>query len=317
VLRYHSEGNSKQRDLAPVLPGVFGINRMNNTLRIDSFEAQIEPITAQSRALLHELTVSVHWPHRESDIDLLIRLGKGYIALDEIGRPLGSAMHFPMGDDFAMMGMMVTPPRLQAQGAGRALMKRILEDCDGRDLRLNATRSGYRLYRSAGFVDVGMVYQHQGMVGSVAQVDSVAGVDLAVISAKDSAAIARMDARAFGARRSAVLDALLGVSTGLVAMRGGQPCGFALMRRFGKGHVIGPLVADSEALAMLIAASLMRQAQGSFVRVDTPCAGQGLRRFLTDSGLPEFDTVTEMRLGPQRRASEGLKTYGLAAHSLG
>jgi len=290
---------------------------MNDTLRIDAFEARVVPISADSRALLHELTVSVHWPHREADIDLLIRLGRGHVALDQIGRPLGSAMHFPMGADFAMLGMMVTPPRLQAQGAGRALLRRIMADCAGRDLRLNATRSGYRLYQSAGFVDVGTVWQHQGTVAAAAAVDPVPGVELAVIAPGDRAAVEALDASAFGARRVTVLEALLGVSTGLIATRAGAPCGFALMRRFGKGHVIGPLVADSEALAMLIAATLMRQAQGSFVRLDTPCTGPALRGFLTASGMAEFDTVTEMRLGPQRRATEGPMIFGLAAHSLG
>lgn len=290
---------------------------MNDTLRIDNYEAQVVPISAQSRALLHELTVSVLWPHRESDLDFLIHLGRGYVALDEIGRPLGSAMHFPMGADFAMLGMMVTPPRLQAQGAGRWLLQRILRDCDGRDLRLNATRSGHRLYKSAGFVDVGMIHQHTGIVGTVPQVDPVPGVELAVIAPADRSAIGEMDAGAFGADRAKVLDALMGGSTGLIALRAGLPCGFALMRRFGKGHVIGPLVAESEALAMLIAATLMRQAQGSYMRIDTPASGQTLRRFLTVSGMTEFDTVTEMRIGPQRRATEGMATFGLAAHSLG
>lgn len=290
---------------------------MNDTLRVDNYEAQVVPVTPRARPLLHELTVSVLWPHRESDLDLLIGLGQGYIALDEIGRPLGSAMHFPMGDDFATLGMMVTPPRLQAQGAGRWLLKRILRDCERRDLRLNATRSGHRLYKSAGFVDVGTIHQHTGIVGTVPQVDPVAGVELAVIAPQDRGVIGDMDARAFGADRSLVLDALAAVSTGLIATRSGQPCGFALMRRFGKGHVIGPLAADSEAIALQIAATLMRQAQGSYVRVDTPAAAQALRRFLTASGIGEFDTVTEMRLGRQRRATEGIVTFGLAAHSLG
>lgn len=290
---------------------------MNDTLRVDNYEAQVMPITPQARSLLHELTVSVLWPHREGDLDLLINLGRGYIALDEIGRPLGSAMHFPMGDDFATLGMMVTPPRLQAQGAGRWLLKRILRDCEGCDLRLNATRSGHRLYKSAGFVDVGTIHQHTGIVGTVPRVHPVAGVELAMIVPQDGSAVNDMDARAFGADRAKVLDALRAVSTGLIAKRSGQPCGFALMRRFGKGHVIGPLVAESEALAIQIAATLMRQAQGSYVRLDTPSAGQALRRFLTASEMGEFDTVTEMCLGRQRRATEGLVTFGLAAHSLG
>jgi GNAT superfamily N-acetyltransferase len=140
---------------------------LDDILRIDTYEAQVVPITLQDRARLHELTVSVFWPHRPADLDMLIALGRGYIALDEIGRPLGSAMHFPMGGDFATLGMMVTQPRLQAMGGGRWLLRRIMDDCAGRDLRLNATRAGYRLYRSAGFQTVGTVYQHQGIVGSV------------------------------------------------------------------------------------------------------------------------------------------------------
>lgn len=288
-----------------------------DTLRIDAYEARIVPVSAQVHTLLHELTVSVHWPHREADLDLLIRLGQGYVALDEIGRSLASAMHFPMGADFATLGMMITPPRLQAQGAGQWLLKRILRDCDGRDMRLNATRSGYRLYQNAGFQDVGMVYQHMGVVGTVPQLDPIPGLELSMITPADRAAIGTLDAQAFGADRGDVLDAVMDVSTGLLATRAGRPCGFALMRRFGKGHVLGPLVAESEAMAMLIAAPLMRQMQGAFLRVDTPCSGKALTGFLNASGMTQCDTVTEMRIGPQRRAVDGMVTYGLAAHSLG
>lgn len=297
---------------------------MTDTLRIDAFQAEIVPITPAARGLLHELTVSVHWPHREADIDLLIRLGRGHVALDPIGRPLAAAMHFPMGPDFAMLGMMVTPPRLQAQGAGRALLTRILADCAGRDLRLNATPQGYRLYRGAGFVDVGTVWQHQGIVTDVAPPPPPPGVTLAPLGtppgardAADSAALAELDARAFGAPRPQVLAALTAVSSGLIARHDGRPCGYGLLRRFGKGHVLGPLVAETEALAIHLAAALMRQVQGGFLRLDTPDAGPGFRAFLTAAGLRAFDTVTEMRLGPHRRATRGPVTFALAAHSLG
>lgn len=290
---------------------------MNDTLRIDAYEAELVPIARKDRALLHELTVSVFWPHRDSDLDLLMRLGDGYIALDEIGRPLGSAMHFPMGDDFAVLGMMVTPPRLQARGGGRFLLDRIMRDCEGRDLRLNATRAGYRLYLSAGFQHVTTVYQHQGLVRSLPEVDALPGIEIAPITEGDHAAVRDMDRQAFGADRRATMDALLEVSTGCLALRAGKPCGYALMRRFGKGHVIGPLVAESEAMAIQLAAPLMHQVQGSFVRLDTPSEGQELTGFLSAAGMGRFDTVTEMRIGPHRRASEGLVTHALAAHSIG
>ena len=290
---------------------------MNENLRFHAYEAKVEPIKPTDRARLHELTVSVFWPHRDNDLDLLMKLGAGYIALDEIGRPLGSAMHFDMGDDFAMLGMMVTPPRLQAQGGGRFLLQRIMADSAGRDMRLNATRSGYRLYQSAGFQHITPVFQHQGHPGPLPEVDALPGITLSPLTPDDRTAVQQMDRIAFGADRATVIDALLDVSTGVIATRAGKPCGVAMMRRFGKGQVIGPLVAESEALAVQMVADLLRQVPDRFVRVDTPCDGPLLTGFLTAAGLPCFDTVTEMRLGGHPRATEGLVTYALAAHSLG
>ena len=290
---------------------------MNDTLRIDSFEAQAVPLGAKDRNLLHELTVGVFWPHRAADLDQLMAVGEGYLSLDEIGRPVGSAMRFPAGDDFAMLGMMVTPPRLQARGGGRFLLRRIIEDCDGRDLRLNATRSGYRLYQEAGFERVRTVFQHQGHLRTVPEVEVDPQIEIVEITPEHHAAVHELDRAAFGADRRPVIDALLGVSTGIIAMRAGQPCGYALVRRFGMGQVLGPLVASSEKMASQIAAPLMRQFEGRFLRVDTPAEGDVLTSFLTASGLPRFDTVTEMRMGLNRRPTEGVMTYGLAAHSLG
>lgn len=286
-------------------------------LRLETFDAMIRPITAADRPLLHELTVSVFWPHRANDLDLFLSLGQGYIALDEIGRPLGSAMYFPMGADFAMLGMMVTTPRLQANGAGRRLLRQILRDCAGRELRLSATRSGYRLYESAGFDPVGTIWQQQGVVRPIHLPEPVPGLVLRPMTPADHDRVLALDAHAYGADREAVIRALLDLSTGVVVERGGVICGFALMRAFGKGVVLGPLVAEDDRMAMQLAAPMIRDCEGQFLRCDTPQPGEQFRAFLSAVGMGVFDTVTEMRLGPSRRAQSGAVLYGLASHSLG
>ena len=286
-------------------------------LRIDSYEATVRAIHASDRPLLHELTVSVFWPHRDHDLEFFMSLGKGYLALDEIGRAMGSAMYFPVAEDFAMFGMMVTAPRLQAQGAGRWLLRRIMEDCAGRDLRLSATRSGYWLYESAGFVPVGTIWQHQGIARAIHLPDPVPGVTTRPLEPADIPALRALDAHAYGAPRREVLDALLRISDGVVAVRDGHVCGYALIRRFGRGQVIGPLVADHERVAMQIAAPLIQRAEGTFLRLDTPCQGDLFGAFLAAAGMGVYDTVTEMCVGPQRRAGEGAVMFGLASHSLG
>lgn len=284
-------------------------------LRLDSYEATARRIRKADRRLLHELTLSVLWPHRDRDLDLLMSLGEGYLALDEIGRAMGSAMYFPVGDDFAMLGMMVTPPRLQAQGAGRWLLQRIMQDCAGRDLRLSATRSGYWLYENAGFVPVGPIWQHQGRARPITAPTPAPDVTIRPGEPADAAAIAALDAHAYGAARAQMLDALIRVSDAVVAVRDGEICGYALMRRFGRGYVIGPLVAENDAIARQLVAPLILRCQGKFLRLDTPHEEFG--GFLASAGLARFDSVTEMRIGPQRRGTEGPVLFGLAAHSLG
>lgn len=286
-------------------------------LKLDDYKATIKPIDVTHRPLLHELTVSVFWPHREHDLDLFLSLGQGYLALDEIDRPLGSAMYYPMGDNFAMFGMMVTTPRLQSQGTGQRLLRRIMRDCEGRDLRLSATQSGYRLYESAGFTPVTTIWQQQGVARPFKVPKALAGGAVRDLGADDALALRALDVHAYGADRHEVIDALLALSSGVVMERGGEICGYALMRKFGKGVVIGPVVAEDDAMAMQLVAPLIQRCEGQFTRMDTPIQSENFKAFLAAAGMGVFDTVTEMRIGPSRRGQVGGLLYGLASHSLG
>lgn len=286
-------------------------------LTLDNYQAHALRISAADRQLLHELTISVFWPHRDHDIDLFIALGQGYLAIDEIGRAMGSAMYFPMGDDFAMFGMMVTAPRLQTQGAGRWLLKRIMADCAGRDLRLSATRAAYWLYESEGFVPVNTIWQHQGIARDIHLPAAVPGIEVRPLDEADIPAILALDRPGYGADRSQILKVLLGLSEGRVALCGSEIVGYALMRPFGRGKVIGPVIAGDERIAMQMIAPWIQANTGSFLRLDTPTQGEQFTAFLSAAGMGCYDTVTEMRFGRQRRATMGPQVFGLAAHSLG
>lgn len=286
-------------------------------LVLDNFQATVRKIRPADRQLLHELTVSVFWPHRDHDLDLFIALGEGYLAIDEIGRPMGSAMYFPMGDDFSMLGMMVTAPRLQTQGAGRWLLNQIMADCAGRDLRLSATRAAYWLYESVGFLPVNTIWQHQGIARDIHLPTPVAGVETRQLFDADIPAILALDGSAFGANRSEILEVLLGLSEGRVAVRNGEIVGYALVRQFGRGRVIGPVIAEEDRMAMQLIAPLIQAHAGTFLRLDVPLRSELFATFLAASGMGAYDTVTEMRIGPHRRASSDAQLFGLAAHSLG
>jgi GNAT superfamily N-acetyltransferase len=281
--------------------------------QLDSYELTARPMRLEDIPALHALTIGVQWPHRPDDLAMLIRLGHGVVAEDAIGRVVGSAMWWPMGPDFARIGMVITYPRLQAQGGGRWLMQQIAGAIGSRDKALTATREALRLYLSLGFRSGATVYLHQGTV--VATPAAVPGARPVV--AADEAAIRALDAAAFTAERRAVLDELLAVSQGTVIERDGEVAGFALCRRFGRGHVVGPVVAASEADALALVAPHVAAHAGRFLRLDTREPEGPLRAYLEACGMHLFDTGTAMSLGRDRAPEGPVRTYGLASHSLG
>ncbi|MCK3777274.1 GNAT family N-acetyltransferase [Ensifer sesbaniae] len=287
---------------------------------IDSFEMRIAGIESADLEQLHALSVSVGWPLRSEDLQFLREVGRGYIALDEIGRLTGSAMWFPHGDDFATIGMVITSPRLQTNGVGRWLMDHVLSDSRGRDLRLNATRASRRLYHSLGFEPIRTIYQCQGMARR--STDFVTPTDQPLVrrlEGEDLAAVVELDAGGFGASRATLIGKLFTQSLGYGLVRGGRLCAFALCRRFGRGHVIGPVVAENDADAIAVIRHHVATHEGQFLRLDTPVEAGAFATFLSQSGLAVFDTVLAMSRPGKGGAVvvPGPNLYGLASHALG
>jgi Acetyltransferase (GNAT) domain len=281
--------------------------------QLESYELTARPMAMEDIPALHALSIGVQWPHRPEDWAVLIRLGHGVVAEDAIGRVVGSAMWWPMGPDLARIGMVITTPRLQEQGAARWLMHQIAGPIGGRDKLLTATRAALRLYLSLGFRPGQTVYLHQGIVAETPT--AVPGAR--PMMAADEAAVRALDAAALTAERRAVLDELLAVSEGTVLEREGEVAGFALCRRFGRGHVVGPVVAASEEDALALVAPHVGAHVGRFLRLDTPEAEGPLRAYLEACGLSLYETTTLMSLGRDRAAKGPAKTYALASHSLG
>ncbi|KMO20175.1 GNAT family N-acetyltransferase [Methylobacterium platani] len=286
-----------------------------STMRLQSFDLASQDIASVDVEWLHGLSLGVEWPHRAADWDFLREVGHGFVALDEIGRIFSSAMWFPCGADCATIGMVITSPRVQTHGGGRWMMEVILRQCGERRLILNATRAAYSLYLSLGFVPQATVYQCQGYARPVMPGDAGA---VETIPATGIPEVAALDAAAFGADRSALMARLAGVAEIRGLRRGGRLAAYAMRRPFGRGIVIGPVVAESEDEAVQLVAALLDGLDGQFVRVDTRQAGGVLRTFLHAAGLTLHDTVTTMTRGaPLPKVEPGAPgTYALAAHAL-
>ncbi|NYZ12266.1 GNAT family N-acetyltransferase [Azospirillum sp. RWY-5-1] len=294
------------------------------SLAVDAFEVRLADILEVDLASLHALTMSVGWPHRAEDWQFLRDFGRGFVALDEIDRVLGSAMWFAHDPTFATVGMTVTSPRLQTLGVGDWLMRRVLAESGRSAFRLSATRAARRLYLSLGFVPEKTVYQRQGEARRPAVPPLVPdGAVLRRLEAADRDAATALDARAFGVCRAGLLGRLYGHSQGLGVFRDGVLEAFALCRPFGRGHVVGPVVAASDEDAIAVVAPFVAELDGRFLRLDTHLDEGAFPSFLTQSGLPVYDTVLTMSLGvscfvdPATRGPGRPVTFGLVSQALG
>jgi ribosomal protein S18 acetylase RimI-like enzyme len=291
---------------------------VRKSVRLKSFELVARDIGEVDVNLLHALSITVGWPHRTKDWDLLRRAGHGIVAIDGIGRVFGSAMWFPHGDDFATIGLVITTPRTQAQGTGRWLMEQVLERCGNRNLSLNSTHAADNLYVSLGFTKEATVYQRQGEVAPTIPALPALDGELSTLSNDKLEEITALDTRAFGTNRGKLL-ALLSENAAICTLRrGGEIVGYSMCREFGRGHVIGPIVARNDHDAIHLTAVHLKDLTGRFARVDTREQDGIFAEFLQQSRLRVSETVTTMSKGRPflNRGNNEPWVYGLAGHAV-
>lgn len=260
------------------------------------------------------LSQAVGWPHRVEDWAFALALGDG-IALMHEGRVAGTAMAWPFGPRWGTLGMVIVDAALQGRGHGRQLMEAATRALGDRGIVLHATQSGEPLYRRFGFVADGLVMQHQGAAFSVGLVPPRQGERLRPAGRADRAVIAALDAAATGMDRSAALATLLEDAEPIVLDRDGVATGFAMLRRFGRGKVIGPVIAPDAEGARLLIAHWLGQRQGEFLRIDVP-EDSGLSPWLAEAGLPAVDPVLRMVRGTPP-APAAVRAFGLISQAFG
>jgi GNAT superfamily N-acetyltransferase len=285
---------------------------------VKSFELAARDINEVDVKLLHALSIGVGWPPRPKDLDFLRRAGHGIVAVDGIGRVFGSAMWFPHGQEFATIGLVITSPRTQAQGTGRWLMEQVFERCGDRNLSLNSTDAAYHLYLSLGFTKEATVFQWQGEVVAPIPALPVLDGELGLSSAEDLEEIAALDKRAVGIDRHRLLALLAEGASICTLKRRGEIVGYSMNREFGRGRVLGPIVASNDCDAIHLTAVHLKDLAGRFVRVDTREQTGLFAEFLQQSRLGMNDTVTTMSKGRRvlNRKENKPWVYGLAGHAL-
>jgi GNAT superfamily N-acetyltransferase len=259
------------------------------------------------------LSQALGWPYRLEDWRDALRLGAG-VGVETEGELRATALWWPWGEQFATCGMIIVDAALQGRGIGRALMDDLLEAAGSRTMLLRSTIAGRRLYEQLGFTAFGRVHQHQAMLAAPSPDGAAASTR--AMRPGDAAGLQGLDRAASGMDRVRLLDALGSTGQIIVAGPEARPTGYACVRRWGRGVVIGPVVARDDAAARELIAAALQGHPGEFVRIDVT-EDSGLSPWLETLGLPCVDRVTSMARGaPPERTARG-SVFALASQSLG
>jgi GNAT superfamily N-acetyltransferase len=278
--------------------------------RFEILEMAMRDLTA-AQALSRE----VRWPHRLEDWQFVHSVGQGLVAYsgDQL---VGTAMWWTFGNGIARLGMVIVSPTAQRSGIGRALMLNILDRIADRTVLLSATKEGETLYRQLEFQSIGSIVQHQGASFSAPLVPLRAGERVRPSGRNDLAGLVELDAAACGAPRESLIAALIANGEVVVLDDAGEMVGFAFYRRFGRGHVIGPVVARDTASAKALIAHWIGSNAGMFMRIDVP-GESGLSAWLDELGLARIGTVLTMARGTPLNQAGGFHVFGVVNQALG
>jgi GNAT superfamily N-acetyltransferase len=260
-----------------------------------------------------KLSQEMSWPYRIQDWDVALQLGYGFV-LQHAGVVIGTAAWWPYGENHASAGMIIVAQAAQGRGHGARLMDALLASAHPRTVALNSTAEGITLYRRRGFVPIGVIHQHQGIPSGGREAPRPDFVRS--MAASDFEAIARLDREASGLERRRMLERLVQSGDGYILRRDGTAHGYAISRLFGRGHVIGPVVAESPADARALIEAALARLGGVFVRIDTSASSQ-LGDWLEGIGLQQVSDATTMILGPPAPASGPVRIFALANQSFG
>lgn len=225
----------------------------------------------------------------------MLNLGRG-LAAEHEGALIGTVLYWTFGRDTGALGLVCVAHEHQGRGIGRRLLDKALGELGPRRLVLHATGEGLRLYETRGFAAAGAIRQHQGAAFRPILTPLRPGERVRPTGRSDPDVLAALDRQATGMDRRPLVGALLEAGTGVVLDHDGTATGFAILRRFGAGQVVGPVVAPDQAGARALVGHFLAANPGQFIRIDVPEL-TGLSPWLQGLGLADAGSVIRMVRG--------------------
>lgn len=211
--------------------------------------------------------------------------------------PIGSISLVRYGEDQAFLGLFIVRPAFRGRGFGKTLWQAALDRAGNRTIGLDAVPAQMERYAAAGFTPAHGTTRWSGHLRGLVATRSL----VRPLGAEDAAAIGDYDALAFGAPRPDFLAGWLGPTATRQSeayFEDGAVRGYGSVRRTVAGWKIGPLFADSAAIAEALLATLVTPAGTDELAIDIPAPNAEGTALAERLGFTPGFVTTRMYRGP-------------------
>src|SRR5712664_1018084 len=217
------------------------------------------PIDADHCEAVWPLSVEAGWNQNVADWRFMLGAGRGFGCVAADGKWQASSLVLPLGQKLAWISMVLVTKERRPGGLGTGLLKHCIEEVRsaGAVAGLDATEQGRPIYLPLGFHDLYRIPRWHLDRATDARVAPPTGVALRPVTAADLPKLALYDRPLSGMERPAILAHLATRQPGLAWIAettSGKLMGFVLGREGRAATSIGPVVADTEEIALALIA---------------------------------------------------------------
>jgi GNAT superfamily N-acetyltransferase len=282
--------------------------------------ANIELIDAQEAEAVWPLSIEAGWNQNVADWRFMLGAGRGFGLRNEAGTWEASSLVLPLGQHLAWISMVLVTTSRRGGGVGTGLLKRCLDEVKANDAvaGLDATEQGRPIYLKLGFHDLYKISRWQ-LEAAKDVVAPPAGVTMRPFTIADLPKLPSYDRPLSGMERPTLLAHLATRQPGLAWVAespSGKLAGFALGREGRNANSIGPVIADSEAVALALISKATMAAKGPFI-IDIPEAHGVVRGWLEKQGAVTPRAYMRMTLGTAKKLDDPAHVFALAGPELG
>lgn len=280
----------------------------------------VSAIDSEQAEAVWPLSVEAGWNQNVADWRFLLAAGRGFGCTGADGRWQASSLVLPLGQKLAWISMVLVTKERRRGGVGTGLLKRCIEEvrAAGAVGGLDATEQGRPIYLPLGFHDLYRISRwHLDRVPQ-AQMPSP-GITVRSLELADLPRLATYDRPLSGMERPTILAHLAMRQRGLAAVAetpSGKIAGFVLGREGRVATSLGPVVADSEAIALALMAHAMASATLPVI-IDVPDAHRDIKAWLEEAGAVSPRGYMRMTLGEAKGLDDPSHVFALAGPELG